>query len=73
VRNGRESLWERCCSGRGCCPPWNGKSEDLARTPGEAAEKAVEKWPGIALDLSGYAPDALHPLSRLPDISVRQR
>ena len=49
------------------CPPWNGKPEGLAAVLGETSEKAVKKWPGIALDLTGFAPaDALKQLGGLP-------
>jgi hypothetical protein len=54
------------------CPGWDGKPEGLAKVLGETAAKAVKKWPGIALDLTGFAPvEALEQLGGLPDIAVR--
>jgi len=54
------------------CPPWNGKPEGLAKTLGDAAEKAANKWPGISLDLTTFTPtDALKQLGGLPDIPAK--
>jgi hypothetical protein len=56
------------------CPPWNGKPEGLAVVLGEMSEKAVKKWPGIALDLTGFAPaEALKQLGGLPGFPASPR
>jgi len=56
------------------CDPWNGKPEDLALKMGETSQDALKKWPGIALDLSGFVPpDALKQLGGLPNIPAKPR
>ena len=56
------------------CEPWNGKLDDLARTLRETSVQAVKKWPGIALDLTGFSPaDALSQLGGLPEFPAPPR
>ncbi|MCW3054327.1 MAG: hypothetical protein JWN14_3497, partial [Chthonomonadales bacterium] len=56
------------------CPSWSNKPGALAKTLSETSEKAVKKWPGIALDLTPFTPpEALQQLSGLPNIPVPPR